>query len=192
MSRTGALAFTFKRGDDVVNLTEIRSTSEVVHGLLRLDGEKLVIQWRTSRSTDRVGVTTIRTEHEVEPVRELELPLSAIAGAEVRRLWWRWPPGLHLVLTAADLRAFEEVAGENGLKLKHPAELAIRIRRSTRMAAQQFASEIELALADRALRLAEGSSADPGSRVEGRGASVGDLPAPGPVGRAPDRAESGR
>lgn len=151
-----ALPFRFRRGDAVVAAGEVTSTEETVHGLLRLEGERLVIQWRTARKTERVG-REIRVDRELEPVRELAIPLSALASARVRRSWLRWPPGLYLVLTASDLRAFEAVAGEGGLRLKHPAELVIRVGRTSRSAALEFASELELALADRQLRAAEQS-----------------------------------
>jgi len=154
MSGPAALPFTIRRGDDVVGWKEITSTKETVHGLLRLQGDNLVVQWRVSRVTDRVGLQ-IRTEHEFEEVQEVAVPLSAIAGATVRRLWFRWPPGRYLVLTAGDLRAFEQAAGVAGLRLEHPAELVVRIRRGDRMAAQEFAGELQLAVAERALLAAE-------------------------------------
>jgi hypothetical protein len=142
-----------RRSHDVVGL-EITSTKETVHGLLRLDGDELHIQWRVARSTDHVG-REIRTDREVEPVREVTVPLSAVAGATVRRRW-RWPPVVYLVLTATDLRAFEEVAGAAGLSLDHPAELALRLRGGDRELGSEFVGELELALAERALAAAEG------------------------------------
>jgi hypothetical protein len=153
MAHSAALPFILKRSDDVIGV-EITSTRETVHGLLRLDGDHVYVQWRVARSTERVG-WQIRTDREVEPVREAVIPLSAIAGATVR--WqWRWPPGPYLVLTAADLRAFEEVAGAAGLSLNHPAELALRLRGADRALGNEFAGELELALAERALAAAEG------------------------------------
>ena len=133
------------------------STREIVHGLLRFDGEQLLIQWRTSRATDRLGAE-IRTDRALDAVREVLLPLSALAEAKVRWLWRPWPPGSYLVLTAADLRAFENVAGEGGLRLQHPAELAIRLHGTARVAAREFAGEVELALAEQALQAAEGAT----------------------------------
>ena len=154
MTHQAALPFTLRRSKDIIAGREITSTRETVDGLLRLDGERVVIQWRTSRAIDRVG-SEIRSDREVEPVRELSLPLSALAGAEARWSWLPWPPGRYLVLTGADLRAFEELAGKEGLALKHPAEFEIRIGNDSRFAALEFASELKLALADRALRAAE-------------------------------------
>jgi len=155
MAHSAALPFVLSRSDDKIAGREITSTHETIHGLLRLDGDRVHVQWRVARSTDRVG-REIRTDREVEPVREAVIPLSAIAGATVR--WrWRWPPGPYLVLTAADLRAFEEVAGAAGLNLNHPAELALPLRRADRALGNEFAGELELALAERALAAAEGN-----------------------------------
>lgn len=153
MPHSAAVPFLLQRKHDVVGW-EITSTRETVHGLLRLDGGSLYVQWRVAKSTSHVGME-IRTDNEVGPVREVVIPLTAVAGATVR--WnWRWPPGPCLVLTAADLRAFEEVAGAAGLSLDHPAELVLRLRRSDRARGLEFAGELELALAERAIAAAEG------------------------------------
>jgi hypothetical protein len=171
MTHSAAFPFRFRRSEDTVGLTEITSTTETVHGLLRLEGELLRVQWRMDRATERVGMS-IRTDREVEPVREVVLPLSALAGARVAWRWWRWPPGLYLSLNAADLRAFEEIAGEAGLRLDSPTELVLRVRRPDRLAAQEFAAELEMSLAEHALRAAEQPA-----RVEG-GEAHPPLPPP--------------
>ena len=154
MSHSAAVPFVLHRSHDVVGGLEITSTRETIHGLVRLDGDRLHVQWRIARSTDHVGME-IRTDRAVEPVREAVIPLSAVAGATVR--WrWRWAPGYYLVLNAADLLAFEEVAGAAGLALDHPAELALRLRGADRALGNEFAGTLELALAERALLAAEG------------------------------------
>jgi hypothetical protein len=161
-----ALPFVLRRAHDVIRAGEITSTREQLHGLLRLDGdgERVVVQWSVARETSRVG-REIRTDRELGPVREVVVPLASIAGARLRRVWRRWPPGRGgdlLVLTAADLRAFEGLAGGEGvpgLVLEHPAELTVELRRQDREAAREFVAELELALAEqalgRALRAAE-------------------------------------
>jgi len=129
-----------------------------------LDGDRLVIQWRLARKTDHIG-SEIRTDQELEAVREVVVPLEAVAGAFLRRPWLGVFGAPRLILTAADLQAFEAVAGEGGLRLKHPAELAVRVRRLDRLLAEEFAAELVLAVAERALEahedrmaLREGSS----------------------------------
>jgi hypothetical protein len=165
MPHIAALPFTISRSDDVVGVREITSTREQLHGLLRLEGDDLIIQWRTSRTTDRVGLEIIRTDRELDAVREIVVPLAALASARVRWTWLRWPPGQYLFLTAVDLRAFEEVAGASGLRLKHPAELVVRVAAGVHAAAKEFAGELDLALADRALRAAERLPLDDAGRA---------------------------
>jgi hypothetical protein len=110
------LPFVLKRSDVVVDSvamgTKVTSTTEIIHGLLRADNETLAVQWRLGRETEHVGAV-IRTDHEYEPVRELRIPLSALASASVRPKKWLWfERGAEIVVTASDLRAFEEIAGE--------------------------------------------------------------------------------
>lgn len=154
MPHVTAFPFVLKRSHDVVDFMEVTSTTETIHGLVRLEGERLVFQWRLTRATESVGLE-IRTDQELEPVREVALPLAALSGATIRWRWLVWPPGYYLVLTAADLRAFDEIAGAAGLRLNHAAELAIRVRRAERMAAADFVADLTMALAEGALAAAE-------------------------------------
>ena len=166
MPHSAALPFSLRRKHEVVGVREYTSTTETVHGLLRLDGERLVIQWRLTRATDRVGFE-IRTDREVEPVRETVVPLSSLAGAAVRRQWWRRLLGPQLVLTAADLRAFAGVADDAVLRLEHPARLVLNLRRADETAAAEFAAEVELAIAEQALSAAEERETAPGVEAGG-------------------------
>jgi hypothetical protein len=150
MRRSAALPFNLRRSEDVLGSAEMTTTTERVHGLLRLDGDLLGIQWRLTRKTQTLG-SEIRIDEEMEPVREIVLPLRAIAGARVRRPWWLFGTGLQLVLTASDLQAFDELAGEGGLKLAHPAEVVLRVRRRDALAAEEFTAEVALALAEMSL-----------------------------------------
>ncbi len=154
MPSSSALPFHLTRSSQVIAAGEIRQTTERIDGLLRIAGERLVVQWRSARRTQLYG-TEIRADQELDPVREVEVPLAALAGAEVRgERWYRWGPA-RIVLSAADLRAFEGVAGAAGLKLDHPATLELSLRRADRLAAREFAADVNLALAERALRKAE-------------------------------------
>ena len=87
MPHSAALPFVIHRKHDVVGV-EITSTKETVHGLLRLDGDELHIQWRVARKTERVG-WQIRTDTEVEPVREVTVPSTVSAGLKpgTRAAW---------------------------------------------------------------------------------------------------------
>ena len=166
MPHRAAVPFHLKRSQDTYSGRAYTSTTETVHGLLRLEGDELAIQWRLSRRTDHVGGASYHTEEELESVREIILPLAAVAGATVRRPWWGLGTA-RLALRAADLRAFEGVTGEGGLKLAHPAELVFRLRREDVLAAEEFAAELALALAERSL--AQGHDRD---RLPGGGSGA--------------------
>lgn len=62
-------------------------------------------------------------------------------------LWFTWRT--EIVLTATDLRAFEEITGQAGLKLEHPATLSLPIDRRHELAALEFAADLDLLLAER-------------------------------------------
>ncbi|MBT8397847.1 MAG: hypothetical protein KJN92_12825 [Gemmatimonadetes bacterium] len=147
MPHLAALPFNLRRSSDVLGAAEMTTTTEKVHGLLRLEGDRLIIQWRLTRKIETLG-SEIRTDEEMEPVQEVVLPLRVVAGAKIRRPWWLFGRGLRLALTAADLQAFDAVAGEGGLKLSHPAELVLRLRRQDALAAEEFTAELALAKAE--------------------------------------------
>lgn len=147
MPRSATLPFSFKRSRDELTSTAVTTTSELVHGLLRLHGDTVTIQWRLTLRTDHVGLE-LRTDEEVEPVRELSVPVRQLAGATVRRSRWWWPKGPRVVLTASDLTALEGLAGGDGLSLTHPAEVELRIRRSDRLVAEEFCAELAMAVSE--------------------------------------------
>lgn len=163
MLHTAALPFVLRREHGVISGRhgfggqEITSTRDHIHGLLYLNGEELVIQWRTSREVSRVG-REIRTDRELTTLREVALPLAALAGAGVRRVWSRWWFAEALVLTAADLRAFDALTGEGdlpGLLLEHPAEVVLEVRRADGHAVREFVSQLRLALSEHRLASSE-------------------------------------
>ena len=172
-----ALPFTLRRSDGVIRGKEITSTVETIHGLIHVDGDSLVLQWRVQRQTDRVGAE-IRSERELEPVREATIPVASVSGAVVRSPWWRLGRAGRLVLTATDLRAFEGLTGPGGLELAHPAQLIFEVRKEDTDAARELAMQVELAIGDHALRIAEGDATAPpalaGERPERKLLGPGD------------------
>lgn len=154
MTPSAAVPFLIRRDHSVIRGPEITATREDSHGVLRLDGPRLVAQWSTVREVSRVG-STIRVDRDLGPVRDVSLPLGGLAGARVRWRLLPWPPRWQLVLHAADLQAFRALADQAGLPLDHPAELVLDIRRADRTLAREFAAELELALAEAALEAAE-------------------------------------
>ncbi len=164
MTSLAAVPFTLKRSTDMwTSGGEYESTTQTAHGLVRLESDRLVLQWRVAVQTQLLDGAGYETREEIEPVQEMVIPLASVAGAIVpRRRWWHLT-GPRLVLTASDLLAFERIAGEQGLKLKHPAKLVLRVKRADRLIANEFAAELALTLA----RL----------QVEDGGAGVPRLPA---------------
>jgi len=160
MPHSAVLPFVLRRSKDVIAETGITSTQETVHGLLALQDDRVVIQWRVERKVSRIG-PEIRLDHEADPVREVVVPTSGLASARIRSTWWRlFGKSSHLVLSASDLRTLEPLAGPDGLALSHPGELIVGIRHADREAAREFASELDLALAEQALRRAQGTADD--------------------------------
>jgi hypothetical protein len=147
MAHSVSLPFTIRRSDDVVGAGSFTQTKETIHGLLRLVEDRIIIEWRLYRETGYVG-RVIRTDRQVDAVRTVTVPLHRVAGAHVQQSRLPWPFRPVLILTAADLQAFEEIAGEHGLQLAHPAELVLTLRRSDRLRADEFAAELALAIAE--------------------------------------------
>jgi len=48
------------------------------------------MQWRLDRKTAYLGGLKSHTDEEIEAVHEVNIPISALAGATVRRPWWRF------------------------------------------------------------------------------------------------------
>ncbi len=142
-----AVPFTLKRSSDLWDAGSYTTKRETAHGLLRLELERLVIQWRLAVRTESLERASWTAKDEIGPVRETAVPLADVAGAAVPRSRWGFLKGPRLVVTAADLVAFDEIAGGHGLKLKHPAKLVLRIRRADRLLAEEFAAELVLAVA---------------------------------------------
>jgi hypothetical protein len=150
MLHTAALPFVLHCRHSVVHGHEVTSFHDQIHGLLHVNGTHLRIQWRTVREINRVGRET-HTALERAPLREVQVPLSWLNGARVRRTWVGWRRKPVLVLTAADLRAFDALTGEEnmpGLILAHPAEMVLELRRSDRKRAREFVGELRLAISE--------------------------------------------
>lgn len=152
MLETTALPFVFHRHHQEYNYPEYKTTSEMVHGLVRMDIENLYLQWRLTREIKRYGVET-KTDRQ-QSVREVTIPLEKLSGARVKRVWSRIPPREALVLTASDLQTFEAVTAEDqvpGLALSHPAELALQVRWRDRKLLHAFVGSMRVAISERML-----------------------------------------
>lgn len=156
MPRYATLPFRVQRSSDVVSGLSVTTTTETVHGLFRLEEQRIVVQWRLHTSTDEVGAQ-IRTNTAVGEVHEIAIPLAGVGGAMLRRPWWGFGRRLTLVLTANDLQAMDALAGAGGLQLAHPGQLEVRISPADRDLAREFIADMALAVSEHEMRLAAGS-----------------------------------
>lgn len=157
MINSVAVPFVVRRDNDVIAQGEITSTTEELHGLLRIVDDTLVVQWRPSREVTRVG-SEIRTDREIMPVQEARIPLEAVASARVMTGWPKFLRSPRLEIIGGDLAAFEVLRGAEGmpgLVFEHPAELKVELRKVDRPIAEEFCAELELVNAGRALADAE-------------------------------------
>ena len=100
MPRFATLPFTLRRSTDEFTMLGMTTTTEKVHGLLRLEGEEVTVQWRLNRTTDHLGGAKYHTDEEIEPVREVTIPLSALHDGDSflgTRFAVAVTPGLSLV-----------------------------------------------------------------------------------------------
>lgn len=107
MASAAALPFKLKCTKDEFGAASMTTTTETVHGLLKIEGEYVEIQWRLARRTEKLG-----------------------AG-----------------INASDLEAFEGIAGPDGLRLSHPAQLVLGLKFRDRLPGEEVAAELDLAVA---------------------------------------------
>ncbi len=159
-TRRLTLPFQVTIDHEVIGGGGITTTEERRHGVLRLERDTLVVQWRVEREVHRVG-PEIRSNVERAGMREATIALHALSDARVREHGrWRWKRW-DFALIAADLAAFDRLASDDGFAFEHPAELVLPLRRQDLELAHEFASELKLTLAERALVDAERASALP-------------------------------
>lgn len=126
---------------------KVTSTHELCEGLLRVDADALVFQVLVTRTTTRVGGSSVETDRSTDPVRDIRLPISAIASIRIRRTGWL--RRREVVIVARDLKAFIDLPGARAQELKIP------VRREHADIAAELVGTVELAMADYALKLAE-------------------------------------
>lgn len=127
-------------------------TATHVHGLVGMEDDEVVLQYRITTVRQRIGAMPERTESEVGEAR---IPLDAIRRAEVRRGWFR----TRVVLLPANLHSFGGIPGFTG------DELVLTIPRAERAGAADLVSSIEMALSTRLLDGPSGGRRDPNLRI---------------------------
>lgn len=106
---TPILSFRLKLpGTDTVRGLHAVSTSFRVHGLLRLEGDLLTIQWGGAVQIQDVSPLSIRDDREVLPDERFTVPAADLYRAALVGGWWR----PRLTLQAKELGALAAVPGE--------------------------------------------------------------------------------
>jgi hypothetical protein len=127
--------------------TKVTTTHELCEGLVRVETDALVFQVLITRTITRVGGSSVHTDSSTEPVRDIRVPISALASIRIRRTGWL--RRREVVISARDLKAFIDLPGARAQELKIP------VLRQHADAADEFVGTVELAMADYALKLAE-------------------------------------
>lgn len=148
MSYPAPLPFRIKVPDEEsMELTEVRSITTKVEGLLHVEADRLILEWAVTRTLEEVGLSGVKEETETFAPEEAELPLDWLAGVSLAGgiLFPR------VVLRGRGLRVFDGIPGAKG------AELALHYRRADRLLAVAVVRAVEALLAGPAL----GETTDP-------------------------------
>jgi hypothetical protein len=132
------LPFTLKvAGKDEFKGLRAESTSFVFHGIARLEGETLILEWAGTARVQRVDPLSVRDEELKLPAETLIIPVHRLRSAEVAGRLWR----MRLELSAGDLTTLAAVPSEN------QSVVRLWIRRRDRELAAAFAARLNQALA---------------------------------------------
>jgi hypothetical protein len=160
---TAAVPFTLRvPGESRVEGPQVSSTTHRMHGIARLEGASMVLEWSGTTEEQIVGPASVRAKRTAIPIARAEVPVGRLAGFELRG-WWR----PRIELWASDLDTLARVPGvERG-------RLRLWLARRDRRAAAELVLGVQLEMAEEALRAADAS---------------GELPSPGlPPGEVPPR-----
>jgi hypothetical protein len=124
---------------------QVVSKEYVIRGLVRLEGDRLTLEWSGSVEITEVIPGSVRKLRQSVPAQRLVLPMMRIAAFELHRRWWR----PYIELKTNGIGPLELVPGAQA------GRVALHIGRRERRAASELISDVQLAMADAALREAE-------------------------------------
>lgn len=123
----------------------VQSKVYQVRGMVRLEADRLTLEWSGSVEIVEVRGKGVRTLRQSVPAQRLVLPTSRIALFEARGRWWK--PYLEL--------RTDSIATLELMPTAVAGKVVLRIARSDWNAARELASHVHLAMADAALHEAE-------------------------------------
>jgi hypothetical protein len=145
------------REDEIVSITGLRSAERAFAGLLRIEGDEVVLQFRAHDYT--LDMTTLggnNHETDTSEAHEIRVPLIQLGAVEMKG-WWRGK----LILTSLDLTTFEALGVTDG-------RLVLTVARKIKPEATELAtalafrlSDMELAGIDEDIRRLESGESDP-------------------------------
>jgi hypothetical protein len=142
---TAVVSFRFRtRAEERLAGREIRIRDPRLQGLVRLDGPALRLEWSGTVSRVEVRGPEVHSEVEQIPITRLEIPVGRLAGFTVGG--WLRP---RVELRATELETLD------GVPTAHLGHVRLWIPRREIATARRLAADVEIAMADEALRLAE-------------------------------------
>ncbi len=122
-----------------------RTVNYQIHGLMRLEDRRLVLEWSGLAEVFEVKGTAAKTYEESVPVQSVSLSVTRVASLTLEGGWWR----PRVVLRSTDLAALADVPGTR------EGALTLFIARGDRALARDFITHVEIQQADAALAAAE-------------------------------------
>ncbi len=150
---TDALPFRLRVVEPAVAVRRnaVDTTESRLHGLARLDGSTLRLEWSGTVESTVVRGPEVRIERRELPVSGLEVPVQELARVELRGRWFR----PRLVLRPVRLDGLAAVPSATG------GTLTLWIERRDWALAGELAASLEVEMADAALRAASAPPALP-------------------------------
>ena len=144
--RSMVVPFALKLPDESsVTRGQVLSKSFQVKGVARLEGDRLTLEWSGSIEITEVSGANVRTLRESVPAQRLVLPMARIASIELHGRWWR----PFIELRATGIRPLDLVPTAAA------GRVVLRLARRDRQVAAELVSQVQLEMADLALREAE-------------------------------------
>lgn len=124
----------------------VQSKEFQVRGVARVEADRLTLEWSGSIEITEIEGTTMRNLRQSVPAQRLVLPAARIAQMELRSRWWK----PHIELRTSGIGPLELVPTASA------GRVLLRITRRDWNIARELVSHVQLAMADAALRDAEG------------------------------------
>ena len=121
-----------------------------VRGIARLESDRLTLEWSGSVEIVDIQGPSVRNLRQSVPAQRLVLPVTRIAHVEARGRWWK----PYIELRTTNIGPLELVPTAQG------GRVLLRISRRDWSIARDLVSQIQLEMADAALREVQGFEHD--------------------------------